>query len=43
MKVLKQKELVDILGKIVVGQEKKNMILFDIYESGKTIRRLVIN
>ena len=34
---------VDILGKIVVGQEKKNMILFDIYESGKTIRRLVIN
>ena len=34
---------VDILGKIVVGQEKKNIILFDIYESGKTIRRLVIN
>ena len=34
---------VDILGKIVVGQEKKNMILFDIYKSGKTIRRLVIN
>ena len=34
---------VDILGKIVVGEEKKNMILFDIYESGKTIRRLVIN
>ena len=34
---------VDILGKIVVDQNKKNMILFDIYESGKTIRRLVIN
>ena len=34
---------VDILGKIVVGQDNKNMILFDIYESGKTIKRLVIN
>ena len=34
---------VDILGKIVVDQKKKNMILFDIYESGESIRRLVIN
>ena len=34
---------VNILGKIVNDEDKKDMILFDVYDSGKTIRRLVIN